>query len=57
MKPLQLSVESSATAVMAGEKADRDISPEDMGETDASIAPSILLRFFSALFVRNFRID
>ena len=44
MKPLQLSVESSATAVMAGEKADRDISPKDMGESDTVGAASILVQ-------------
>jgi hypothetical protein len=47
MKPAQLSVESRATAVIAGEKADRDISPKDMGESDTVVAVSILsvLRF------------
>jgi len=43
MKPAQLRVESSATAVIAGEKADRDISPKDMGESDTVGAVSILL--------------
>ena len=54
MKPAQLSVLSSATAVIAGEKADRDISPKDMGETDAATVPSILLRLsFYLLETRN----
>jgi hypothetical protein len=42
MKPLQLSVESSATAVIAGEKAEWDISPEDICESDTVVAVSIL---------------
>jgi len=45
MKPAQLSVESSATAVMAGEKAEWDISPKDMCESDTVGAASILVRF------------
>ena len=43
MKPLQLNVLSSATAVIAGEKAEWDISQKDMGESDTVGATSILL--------------
>jgi hypothetical protein len=47
MKPAQLSVDSSATAVIAGEKADRDISPEDMCESDTAVVVSILVGFLN----------
>jgi len=36
---------------MAGEKADRDISPKDMGETDTLGAASILFGFHGGILL------